>query len=170
MSERHPQDSFVDMRCSVAIVHNDEFLLVHRTDTDVWVLPGGTPQQGETMVACARREAREETGLDVNPTRCAFVIDVIDTRNERRVELVFVGTTHNGREPTEGEPGAVPRWVPLAELPKLRMRPPLAGYLPALARGDRRTAAYLGNLWRAEREHGRAPADGDPDRLDAPPE
>lgn len=39
-------------------------------------------------------------------------------------------------------------WVSLGELPRIRLRPPIAGYLPALLRGRRGTAAYLGNLWR----------------------
>jgi hypothetical protein len=39
--------------------------------------------------------------------------------------------------------------VCLGVLPRLALRPPIAGHLRALcARGPARTAAYLGNLWR----------------------
>jgi hypothetical protein len=49
-----------------------------------------------------------------------------------------------------GENGTSPQWVHLNELPALRMRPPLSGYLPSLARDTRRTATHLGNLWRPQ--------------------
>lgn len=42
------------------------FLLHKRTDfNDGWGPPGGILEPGETLVECARREAREETGLTV---------------------------------------------------------------------------------------------------------
>ena len=144
-------DTLVDLRCSVVVVRNNAILLVHREadQRDDWVLPGGRPHDGESMAACARREAREETGLDVHPSRCAFVLEVIDPDNRRRVvELVFLATAQGDDTVIEGEPGTVPQWVALELLPQIKLRPPIAGYLPALARGNRGTAPYLGNVWR----------------------
>lgn len=43
------------------------------------------------MLGCARREVREETGLDVDPGQCAFVLETIDSSGEQRViEVVFL--------------------------------------------------------------------------------
>jgi 8-oxo-dGTP pyrophosphatase MutT (NUDIX family) len=42
-----------------------EFLLVHRRSPRLWALPKGTPDAGETIEETARRETREETGIDV---------------------------------------------------------------------------------------------------------
>ena len=42
-----------------------EILLLHRKETDSWHLPKGTQEEGEDLVKTAIREAREETGLDV---------------------------------------------------------------------------------------------------------
>lgn len=48
-------------------------LFQRRADFDWWGLPGGLLELGETLGACAVREAREETGLRVRPTRLVGV-------------------------------------------------------------------------------------------------
>lgn len=145
--------SLVDLRCSVVVFRGDEVLLLHRRagHRADWVLPGGRPRPGESTGACARREVAEETGLDVDPTRCAFVLEVTDPAQRRRtVDLVFLGQLQSRGDELAGEPGNHPTWVPLSRLRQLRLRPPIGGYLTGLARGDRNTAAYLGNMWRPE--------------------
>lgn len=42
-----------------------EIALVHRRTPALWALPKGTPDAGETLEETALREAREETGLEV---------------------------------------------------------------------------------------------------------
>jgi 8-oxo-dGTP pyrophosphatase MutT (NUDIX family) len=142
----------IDMRCSVAAFRGDRVLLVHRKrdDADDWVLPGGTPRPGESMVSCARRETLEETGLPVEPGRIAFVLEALGPDDTRRaVDLVFLAALPARSDPEPVEVGLRAMFVPLSELPRLTLRPPIAGHLRALhARGSARTAAYLGNLWR----------------------
>ena len=50
-----------------AIVADDEgrLLLGKRTDSDLWTIPGGTLEPGETIAETAVREVKEETGIDV---------------------------------------------------------------------------------------------------------
>ena len=50
-----------------AIVPNDrgEILLVHKTDNDMWALPGGGMDVGESMADAVVREVKAETGIDV---------------------------------------------------------------------------------------------------------
>jgi 8-oxo-dGTP diphosphatase len=147
-------DELVDLRCSVVVVRGDELLLIRRGGKrDDWVLPGGRPKRGESLGSCARREALEETGLRVHPHRCALVGEVISPARETRVvEVVFLALLNlsDRGAPVAGEPDSYPQWVPVADLRRLKLRPPIGGYLPALVSKQGGTAAYLGNLWRPE--------------------
>jgi ADP-ribose pyrophosphatase YjhB (NUDIX family) len=53
-----------------AIVPNEHgaILLVHKTDNDLWALPGGGMDVGESMADAVVREVKEETGIDVEVT------------------------------------------------------------------------------------------------------
>ncbi len=47
----------------VLIIKDNKLLLHLRSDFKIWGLPGGTPEPGESIEECIRREALEETGL-----------------------------------------------------------------------------------------------------------
>ena len=145
----------IDLRCSAVVLRKQAVLLVHRTydGKNDWALPGGTPREGESMAACARRELAEETGLAADPARVAFVLETVAPHSSRRtLDIVFLATgVAPGREPQAREPGLEPRFVPVDQLNDLELRPPLAGYLRGLIdHRVRKYAPYLGNVWRPE--------------------
>lgn len=149
----------VDLRCSAIVLRGREVLLIHRSHggLDDWVLPGGSPQPGESTAACARREVREETGLHVHPARIAFVVEVTGPHpGPRTVDIVFAASeSPPRRQPEIREEGMEPRFVPVSQVRDLDLRPPVAGYLRGLARsGGQRYAPYLANLWRPARGNG----------------
>jgi ADP-ribose pyrophosphatase YjhB (NUDIX family) len=53
----------------------DRILLIRRADDGRWAMPGGALQVGETPAEGARRETREETGIDVEVVALAGVWD-----------------------------------------------------------------------------------------------
>lgn len=53
---------------NVAVVDDHRVLLMQREDFEVWCLPGGQVDDGESLARAAVRETREETGLDATLT------------------------------------------------------------------------------------------------------
>jgi ADP-ribose pyrophosphatase YjhB (NUDIX family) len=53
-----------------AVVRNatGRLLLIHKADNDLWALPGGGHDPGESITQTVVREVREETGVDVEVT------------------------------------------------------------------------------------------------------
>ncbi len=138
------------LRCSVVVFLNDRVLLVRRRDKDDWALPGGTPRPGEDLLACARREVREEVGMLVDPGSCAFIIETVRPYSERLIDLVFLSPTRPIDHPNFKEDGLAPAFVPLNEIGTMNLRPPLARDLKTLH--DRRNGMvvteYLRHEWR----------------------
>jgi len=57
----------------VAVIDNGKILLTKREDFEVWCLPGGGVEEGESLAEAGIREVKEETGLDVELTRLVGV-------------------------------------------------------------------------------------------------
>ncbi len=68
------------------VIFDDEgrVLLCHRTDHDLWNLPGGTVEPGETPADTVIREVKEETGFEVEIVKLIGVYS-----KEKKNDLVF---------------------------------------------------------------------------------
>ena len=63
-----PANSVVPSTTAVVTDDQDRIVLIRRRDNDLWALPGGGMELGESIVDTAVREVKEETGLDVEVT------------------------------------------------------------------------------------------------------
>ena len=72
---------FTDERCRA--------LLCEPTYKDYWDFPGGAVETGESPRAAARREIKEELGLDVTPGR-TLLVDWVPARPGRSDGLIMV--------------------------------------------------------------------------------
>ena len=89
-----PANSVVPSTTAVVTDDQDRIVLIRRRDNDLWALPGGGMDLGESIVGCAVREVKEETGLDVevtgligvytNPHHAAVHLDVPRRRHPHR--------------------------------------------------------------------------------------
>ncbi len=81
-------------------------VLIERANAPLgWALPGGFVDEGERLEVAARREAMEETRLDVALTHLLYVYSAPD-RDPRQhtVSTVFIGQATG--EPTAGDDAA----------------------------------------------------------------
>ena len=71
-----------------AFVHDDGRVLFVRQD-DRWFLPGGARVPGESLAAGARREVREETGVEVEITGLAAISEQTFRHGTESVPFYF---------------------------------------------------------------------------------
>jgi len=110
------------------IIQNDRVLLVKRAHPPIqgqWSIPGGVLEVGELVREAAIREAREETGLIVQPADLLGVYDRILRNEEQRVQYHYVLVDFLCR-PVGGElqaasDAAEVRWFTRQELPALKL-------------------------------------------------
>lgn len=81
-----------------------------------WALPGGFVNEGETVEEAAAREAREETGLEVELVE-QFAVYSDPARDPRTHTLSVVFLARGRGAPHGGDDAAEARAVPLDRLP-----------------------------------------------------
>lgn len=103
----------------VVDVEDGALLLIKRRDPPSagrWTLPGGRVEAGEALRDAARREAIEETGLDLEIGELVGTAE-IDAPPERFLVNDFLARRRDGANvPTPGDDALEARFVPLEEV------------------------------------------------------
>ncbi len=126
MNREFPEHPFVGI--GAIIIEGDEVVLVKRAHPPIqghWSIPGGVLEVGEMVREAAIREAREETGLIVEPGALLGVYDRILRDPESRVQYHYVLIDFLcravGGELRAASDAAEVRWFTRKELPALNL-------------------------------------------------
>ncbi|HET9407394.1 MAG TPA: NUDIX hydrolase [Candidatus Sulfotelmatobacter sp.] len=124
MKREFPETPLVGV--GAIIIEGDRVLLVKRAHPPLeaqWSIPGGVLEVGEMVRQAAIREAREETGLVVEPGELLGVYDRILRDPEQRVQYHYVLIDflcrRIGGELAAADDAAEVCWFTRAELPPL---------------------------------------------------
>ena len=132
MAEEHPEERSgiqYDVSAGGVVVRCTpdarlEVVICRRASTDLWALPKGTPEPGETREETALREVREETGLsvaiigDLGSVRYTFMAEGV--LHDKRVYQYLMEPTGGSINDHDGEFDSV-EWLPLEPATLARM-------------------------------------------------
>jgi 8-oxo-dGTP diphosphatase len=108
----------IPVHVSVVLRDRDRILLVREGEAesrDRWNLPGGHLEPGETIVACARREAKEEASVGIGLDGLLGVYTAWVGEDVRSVRFVLTGHVVVG-EPAPAEDVLEVRWFEPEEI------------------------------------------------------
>ena len=132
----YPERPFLAV--SAAIVRDGKVLVVRRARKpalNLYTLPGGAVETGETLTEAVAREVREETALQVEPVALAGHREAIVRDAQGKVERHFVILCFAARwrsgEPVLNEELDDARWLAPSELAGLRTTEGLAEIVAA---------------------------------------
>ena len=132
-------------------------LLRHqKAGEEVWLLPGGGVNLGESLLRALQRELWEETGLfptgtDVPLEGPVALVDSIGPHTgltrKHVVHVIFAADVSGSLEDVSSRDSAVSghRAFSLAELDAITVHPPIQRFLQRWQPGD--PAVYLGEMW-----------------------
>jgi 8-oxo-dGTP diphosphatase len=139
------------------ILERDSKILMVRRKKDPFkdrlALPGGFVNEGETVEEAMKREAMEETSLEINPADILGVYS--DPRRDPRkhiVTVVFVGRIVGG-EISAGDDAASIEWVQIGSIDQLKEQELLAFDHAQILRDYRQWKSSGGTFWSTKRRN-----------------
>ena len=114
-----------------AVVRDDtgRLLMIRRTDNDLYAIPGGAQEIGETISQTVVREVKEETGIDVEVTGLIgiysdpnHVIAFTDGEVRQEFSICFHAHPTSGQLRTSSESKEV-LWIDPAQLNNVDIHP-----------------------------------------------
>jgi 8-oxo-dGTP pyrophosphatase MutT (NUDIX family) len=114
-----------------AFIQDDQgrILMIRRTDNDLYSIPGGQLELGETLAEAAVREVREETGIDCEVTGVIGLysdpkhVIAYDDGEVRQEFSICFRARPTGGSPTLSNESKEVLWVGMQSLSNLTMHP-----------------------------------------------
>ena len=107
----------------VIVWKNDKFLMGQRRGShgaDTWSVPGGHLEFGETWEECAKREVREETGMQITNLRLLAVTNDLFKTEAKHYVTIWMQSDWQAGVPAITEPDKFIRmgWRSTSDLPE----------------------------------------------------
>jgi len=135
-----PPDPNVHVGVAAVIERDERLLMIRRGGVGefasdgrgTWSVPGGWLDLGETPWEAAVREAREETGVDVQACRSEGFVSCPSYNGRFQIVTLFVSCRWVAGEPHVTEPEKCPEvaWVPFAQVRQRPLFAPLDAWWP----------------------------------------
>lgn len=126
MSRLYPSQPIVGV--GIVICRESKVLLIRRGKPPregQWSLPGGAQELGETVFEAAIREAKEETGLDIEVHGLVDVVDSIRKEKDGRVKqhytLIDVYASAPTGEAVAGDDAQGVAWFDIDDIRSLKL-------------------------------------------------
>jgi 8-oxo-dGTP pyrophosphatase MutT (NUDIX family) len=122
-----PANSLLPAASAVVVDDQGRVPLHRRRDNDLWALPGGAMEPGESIGDTAVREVREETGYDVRPLYVVGVysdpkhVFAYDDGEVRQEFSVCIACELLGGELAASDESYEVAWRPADDVPQLPM-------------------------------------------------
>ncbi|MEU9690295.1 NUDIX hydrolase [Amycolatopsis japonica] len=138
-----PKANSIAVAVSV-FIQDDEgrILMIRRTDNDLYSIPGGQLELGETLSQAAVREVREETGIECEVTGVVglysnpnHVIAYDDGEVRQEFSICFRAKPRGGQLRTSNESKEV-GWVKVSDISALSTHPSIELRLKHALRGN----------------------------------
>jgi 8-oxo-dGTP diphosphatase len=112
-----------------AVVFKDGCVLLVRRGQppaeDLWAIPGGSVEIGETLREAAEREILEETGIQIRASKPIYTFDVIDRDAAGKVRFHYVivdlAADYVRGEPSPGDDALEARWISAEEINDIKV-------------------------------------------------
>ena len=105
--------------CRGIVVRDGRMLVSREVNVDLWMIPGGGLEVGETLEECCEREVQEETGFIVKPVEEHVLVSEYYKKYKYVTHYFIcnmVGKSSQNLTEEEVRSGLVPEWVDLQKL------------------------------------------------------
>lgn len=140
-------NNLVPAASAIVVDEHGGILLHRRSDNDLWSIPGGAMEVGESLAQAVVREVREETGFEIAPQSIVGIysdpghVVAYDDGEVRQQFSVCIACRLVGGEATTGDesldvwfvPPADVEGLPMAESIRQRIRDYMRGGEPVIA-------------------------------------